>query len=74
MAVLKQAPESQFAYVVVVSRRARQLRLGGRPLVANPRSRTPARIAAEELQQGLLEFEMPELAEESEDGEGRRRK
>jgi len=74
MAVLKQAPDSQFAYVVIVSRRARQLMIGGRPLVDNPRSRKPARIAEEELQQGLLEFEMPELAEESEDGEGRRRK
>ena len=74
MAVLKQAPESQFAYVVVVSRRARQLMIGGRPLVDNPRSRKPARIAEEELHQGLREFEMPERAEESEDGEGRRRK
>jgi len=74
MAVLKQAPDSQFAYVVIVSRRARQLMIGGRPLVDNPRSRKPARIAEEELQQGLLEFEMPELAEELEDGAGRRRK
>ena len=74
MAVLKQAPDSQFAYVVIVSRRARQLMIGGRPLVDNPRSRKPARIAEEELQRGLLEFEMPELAEESEDGAGRRRK
>jgi DNA-directed RNA polymerase omega subunit len=74
MAVLRQAPESQFAYVVVVSRRARQLMIGGRPLVDNPRSRKPARIAEEELQQGLLEFEIPAQAGESEDGEGKRRK
>lgn len=74
MTVLRQAPESQFAYVVVVSRRARQLMIGGRPLVDNPKSRKPARIAEEELQHGLLEFEMPELMEESEEREAKRRK
>ncbi len=30
MAALTSMPESQFAYVVVVSRRARQLMIGGR--------------------------------------------
>jgi DNA-directed RNA polymerase omega subunit len=64
MSVSRQAPESQFAYVVVVARRARQLMVGGRPLVDNPRSRKTSRIAEEELQQGLLEFEMPELPDE----------
>jgi len=33
MAHLKDAPDSQFAYVVVVARRARQLLIGGRPMV-----------------------------------------
>ena len=61
MAVSRQAPESQFAYVVVVSRRARQLMIGGRPLVENPRSRKTSRIAEEELLLGLLEYETPEL-------------
>jgi DNA-directed RNA polymerase omega subunit len=74
MAVLRQAPESQFAYVVVVSRRARQLMMGGRPLVDNPRSRKTSRIAEEELQQGLLEYELPELPEGPEDKDGKRRK
>ncbi len=74
MAVFKQAPDSKFAYVVVVARRARQLMVGGRPLVDNPRSRKTSRIAEEELQQGLLEYEMPEFAEESEDRDGKRRK
>jgi DNA-directed RNA polymerase omega subunit len=73
MAVLRQAPESQFAYVVVVARRARQLMIGGRPLVDNPKSRKTSRIAEEELQQGLLEFEMPELIDEAGDRDGRRR-
>jgi DNA-directed RNA polymerase subunit K/omega len=39
MAHLKDAPESQFAYVVVVARRARQLLIGGRAMVDNPKSR-----------------------------------
>ncbi|HXX45879.1 MAG TPA: DNA-directed RNA polymerase subunit omega [Candidatus Acidoferrales bacterium] len=74
MAVQRHAPESQFAYVVVVSRRARQLMVGARPLVENPRSRKTTRIAEEELQQGALEYELPEVPEGSEDGEGKRRK
>jgi DNA-directed RNA polymerase omega subunit len=74
MAVLRQAPESQFAHVVVVARRARQLMIGGRPLVDNPRSRKNTRIAEEELQLGLLEYEVPDLSEESEDKDGKRRK
>ena len=57
MAGLTSVPESQFAYVVVVSRRARQLMMGGRPLVDNPKSRKTSRIAEEELQQGLLEYD-----------------
>ena len=72
MAVHKEAPESQFAYVVVVARRARQLMIGGRPLVENPRARKTTRIAEEELRQGMLEYEMPELAEESEEGKKRK--
>jgi DNA-directed RNA polymerase omega subunit len=74
MVVFKQAPESQFAHVVVVARRARQLMIGGRPLVENPRSRKTTRIAEEELQQGLLEYEMPDLPDELEDKDGKRRK
>jgi len=74
MAVFNQAPDSQFAYVVVVSRRARQLMGGGRPLVDNPKARKTTRLAEEELQKGLLEYEMPELPEEQQEREGKRRK
>ena len=38
MAVSREAPESQFAYVVVAARRARQLMMGGRPMVDKPAS------------------------------------
>jgi DNA-directed RNA polymerase omega subunit len=72
MAVSRQAPESQFAYVVVVSRRARQLMIGGRPLLENPRSRKTSRIAEEELLQGLLEYETPELPADEKDGKRRK--
>jgi DNA-directed RNA polymerase omega subunit len=58
MIVSTQAPESLFAYVVVVARRARQLMNGGRPLVDNPRIRKTTRIAEEELNRGLLEFDL----------------
>jgi DNA-directed RNA polymerase omega subunit len=74
MAISNQAPESQFAYVVVVARRARQLMIGGRPLVDNPRSRKTTRIAEEELQKGLLEYETPVLDDEPADKDEKRRK
>ena len=71
---LTQAPDSKFAYVVLVSRRARQLMIGARPLVDNPRSRKNTRIAEEELVQGRLEYELPEVPESAEDRDGKRRK
>ena len=74
MVALRSVPESQFAYVVVVSRRARQLMIGGRPMVDNPRSRKTSRIAEEELKLGLLEYELPELPEGSAEGDAKRRK
>ena len=74
MAALREVPDSQFAYVVVVSRRARQLMIGGRPLLDNPKSRKTSRIAEEELRQGLLEYELPELPEGSEEDDARRRR
>ena len=74
MAVSSKAPESQFAYVVVVARRARQLMIGGRPMVDNPRSRKNTRVAEEELLRGLLEFQLPDNPEDSDEKDGKRRK
>jgi DNA-directed RNA polymerase omega subunit len=75
MAVMRDAPDSQFAYVVVVSRRARQLLVGARPLVDNPRSRKTTRIAEEELQRGYLEYEAPMLEKDAAaEEESKRRK
>ena len=73
MGVLRTVPESQFAYVVVVARRARQLMIGGRPMIDNPKSRKTSRIAEEELQLGLLEYSLPEVPE-AEERDGKRRK
>jgi DNA-directed RNA polymerase omega subunit len=74
MSVHREVPESQFAYVVVVARRARQLMIGGRPMVDNPRAHKNTRVAEEELQRGMLEYELPERPEEELDGGGKRRK
>jgi DNA-directed RNA polymerase omega subunit len=74
MAVETKAPESKFIYVLVVARRARQLMSGARPLADNPRSRKPTHIAREELDLGLLEFEVPPLPEGTDEKEGKRRK
>ena len=74
MGVLTGVPESQFAYVVVVSRRARQLMIGARPLVEMPKSRKTSRIAEEELQAGVLEYSLPEVPDGSEERDGKRRK
>jgi DNA-directed RNA polymerase omega subunit len=71
MSALKEPPESKFAYVILASRRARQLMAGAPPLIDNPKSRKATRVALEELDRNQLEFEMPESAEEK---EGKRRK
>jgi DNA-directed RNA polymerase omega subunit len=73
--ISNEAPDSKFAYVVVVSRRARQLMIGARPLVENPHSRKNTRIAEEELRAGVLEFEAPvQPNAETADAEAKRRK
>ena len=75
MTIESQAPESKFAFVVVAARRARQLMSGANPLVANPRSHKPTRVAVEELGAGVLEYQLPVIPGETvEDKEGKRRK
>jgi DNA-directed RNA polymerase omega subunit len=74
MMVENQAPDSKFAFVVIAARRARQLMLGASPLLANPRSHKPTRVAVEELKAGVLEFNMPQIAGEAEGTEEKRRK
>jgi DNA-directed RNA polymerase omega subunit len=72
MVVTTRVPESQFAYVLLVARRARQLMSGAMPLVENPRARKPTRVAEEEVQKGLIEYDIGSKAE-AEAAEARRR-
>ncbi len=74
MTVQKDAPDSKFAYVVVASRRARQLMAGAPPIVDHPHSLKPTRVAMEELDQGTLEFELAEIPSPDDEKEGKRRK
>jgi DNA-directed RNA polymerase subunit K/omega len=41
------------------------LLIGGRPMVDNPKSRKTTRIAEEELNRGLLEYDAPHLNAQS---------
>ena len=74
MTAQNRAPESRFAFVVVAARRARQLMLGASPLVANPHSIKSTRVAMEELNHSVLEFDIPVLPEGPTEEETRRRK
>lgn len=73
MVVSNEPPDSKFAYVVLVARRARQLMAGGRPMVDNPKNHKYTRVAEEEMQRKMLEFELPESMENPDD-DGKRKK
>jgi DNA-directed RNA polymerase omega subunit len=74
MSVQTKAPESQFAYVVLAARRARQIMAGAPPLMDNPRTLKATRLACEELEHGLLEYDLPDVASVDEDKDGSKRK
>ena len=74
MTVLTKAPESQFAYVVLAARRARQIMAGAPPLLDNIRTQKPTRIACEELEHSLLEYDFTEPASIDEDKDGNKRR
>jgi DNA-directed RNA polymerase omega subunit len=74
MSVQSKAPESQFAYVVLAARRARQIMAGAPPLVDNVRTQKATRIACEEVNQGLVEYDFTEATANDEDKDGKRRK
>jgi DNA-directed RNA polymerase omega subunit len=58
MAVTNEKPENQFSYVILVARRARQLMSGARPLIENPRGHKATRVAEEEINLRLLDYEI----------------
>jgi DNA-directed RNA polymerase subunit omega len=74
MSVQSKAPESQFAYVVLAARRARQIMAGAPPLVESVRTQKATRIACEEVSQGLVEYDFTETPVNDEDKDGKRRK
>jgi DNA-directed RNA polymerase omega subunit len=74
MTVQTKAPESQFAYVVLAARRARQIMAGAPPLVENPKTLKATRLACEELDHGFLEYDLPETTSIDEDKDGTKRK
>ena len=68
------APESRFAFVVVVARRARQLQTGSRALIDTSKLRKHTRIAREELVKGLLDYELPVMPETADEKDRKRRR
>jgi DNA-directed RNA polymerase subunit omega len=51
--------DSQYRYVLVAARRARQLQNGAHPVV-EPHSRKACRIAEEEINAGKVKWEIPD--------------
>ena len=51
--------DSNYRYVLVAARRARQIQNGARPVV-DTYSRKPCRIAEEEIQAGKVKWEVPQ--------------
>jgi DNA-directed RNA polymerase omega subunit len=74
MTVQTKAPESQFAYVVLAARRARQIMAGAPPMLENVRTQKATRIACEEVSHGLIEYDFAESPETDEEKDGKKRK
>ena len=51
--------DSNYRYVLVAARRARQLQNGARPVVQT-QTRKPCRIAEEEIQAGMVKWVVPQ--------------
>ncbi|HTQ86880.1 MAG TPA: DNA-directed RNA polymerase subunit omega [Candidatus Solibacter sp.] len=73
MSQSKEPPSSQFAFVLLAAKRARQLMAGAPMLLNHTRAHKPTRIAVEELQHQLLEFDVPEISDTERDKDGKRR-
>jgi len=73
MTAAKEPPSSQFAFVLLAAKRARQLMAGAPMLLNHTRAHKPTRIAVEELQHELLDFDVPDIADAESTKEGKRR-
>jgi DNA-directed RNA polymerase omega subunit len=69
----KEPPNSQFAFVILAAKRARQLMAGAPMLLGHTRSHKPTRISVEELQHGLLEYDVPEMSDRTAEKDARRK-
>jgi DNA-directed RNA polymerase subunit omega len=54
--------DSNYRYILVAARRARQLQSGAPPVV-DTSSRKPCRIAQDEIRAGKVKWEIPEIPE-----------
>ena len=54
--------DSNYRYILVAARRARQLQSGARPLV-DTSSRKPCRVARDEIRAGKVKWFIPAIAE-----------
>ena len=61
--------DSNYRYILVAARRARQLQ-GGAPPVIDTMSRKPCRIAQDEIKAGKVKWVVPELPKISADAVG----
>ena len=52
--------DSNYRYILVAARRARQIQSGARPIVSTS-SRKPCRIAQEEIKAGKVKWFIPEV-------------
>jgi DNA-directed RNA polymerase subunit omega len=52
--------DSNYRYILVAARRARQIQSGARPIVSTS-SRKPCRIAQDEIRAGKVKWFIPEL-------------
>jgi len=55
--------DSKFRYVIIASKRAKQLLRGGKPKLKS-KSKNPIRVAQLEVTEGLVEYEIIELKED----------
>ena len=74
MTVQTKAPEIQFAYVVLAARRARQIMAGAPPMLENPRTQKATRIACDEVNHGLIEYDFTEAFPSEEERENAKRR
>ncbi len=52
--------DSNYRYILVAARRARQLQSGARPIIST-QSRKPCRIAQDEIRAGKVKWFIPEI-------------